>query len=84
MPISQPEITAADLLTALMEATARDDPQAGLTTAEICERTGWPQKRTLARLNELRRAGRLEVVTVLRESLDGRQTARPAYRLRGD
>jgi hypothetical protein len=79
------ELTERDLIEAVLaSAEAQGAAQGALTTAELAEQAGMSYTLTLAKLHRLQKEGRLEVVRMRRQSLDGRTTWVPAYRLKGE
>lgn len=79
------ELTEQDLIEAVLEAQAAraEGAEGALTMRELIKQTGWGERRVQLRLDELKCGGRLDVVRVNREALDGRMVRVPAYRLRG-
>lgn len=79
------ELTESDLIAALLEARGEPGNADGaLTMREIVQQTQWGERRLQLKLEEMKRAGRIEVVRVEREALDGRLVRVPGYRLRGE
>lgn len=75
-------MTEAQLLEELQQALVLTDAEEASTVREIADRLGVSPKTVRERLRALKRAGRLECVTVYRESIDGRMTPVPGFRLR--
>jgi hypothetical protein len=74
-------ISTSELLEAVKTATgANANPDDAYTVAEISEAMGAGVHVTRERLNRLKRAGLLEVLSARREALDGRLGMVPAYR----
>ena len=68
-------MTTAELLQALSDATiprAPKEPTDVFTGGDIRQATGWCSVRFTREMVALKRQGRLEVVRVQREALDGR------------
>lgn len=73
-------ISTSELLDALQEATGDSGPTDALTFLELKELIGWGRDRISTHLNKLKASGRLQVVFVKRERLDGNTVKVPAYR----
>lgn len=73
------QVTEADLLDALAEATRGEGPDDARTVAELSDEAGISVKRVRAALVTLKKAGRLHAHVVVREALDGRAAKVPAY-----
>jgi hypothetical protein len=77
---SQPtRVTVADWLAELLEAEQARVPDGALTAAQLADRAGKPKAWVLARLSSLKREGRLRVVRVRTEAIDGSWRWSPAY-----
>lgn len=74
-------ITSNELIDALYAARTSpiEHPEGAMTVEELRGSTGWGTRRVRARLSELKAKGSLAVVTVQRETLDGRTVNIPAY-----
>lgn len=70
-----------ELLAALLEA--KNDQRVGMTTKELATALDWSNERVRERLRILKEQGRIDVITVRREILDGRVTNVPGYRMAG-
>ena len=70
-----------ELLAALLEAES--DQRVGMTTKELAAALDWHEDKVRSHLRELKAAGRIEVVAVRREILDGRISNVPGYRMAG-
>lgn len=73
-------ISTSELLDALQEATGDTDPTDALTLLELRGLIGWGRDRITKHLLKLKASGRLQVVFVKRERLDGNMVKVPAYR----
>lgn len=76
-------INVAEIVEAIAAASLPQNPEDAHTAAEIANATGWSRDRTTTKLGILKRAGQLEVVSVVREDLAGRRALVPAYRFIG-
>lgn len=78
-------ITEGEIISAIRE-TFRRSPDAKATGAatvnELHRSTGWARSKVCNALLALKAAGRLEMVRVPREALDGRVSMVPAYRVK--
>lgn len=76
-------ITTTEILDALAAATQRaPNPDDAYTVPELCAATGWTPHMTRRYLAQLKDAGRLQVVMLARERLDGKPCTSPGYRIR--
>lgn len=72
----------SDILRELESAiAAAGNPEGAYTTQELGEALGLGEEAVRRRLKALKRAGRLEVLTVRRENINGVMDHRPAYRI---
>ena len=72
----------AEIIAALEDVLrAQADPEGYYTCDELCGLLGPGRVMVQRRLQVAKRAGRLDVVRVKRESLDGRMMHTPAYRI---
>jgi hypothetical protein len=75
-------MTAADILAELEELTrSASTPDGFYTNKELAAVLGIGKVAMAKRLELAKRAGRLEVVFVQREAIDGRPLRSPAYRV---
>lgn len=72
-------ITEAEILDALAAAAPGNGPEDARTLGELRAETGLSRERLLAALHACRKAGRLVVHQVYRETLLGRRARVPAY-----
>ena len=78
------DVTEADLLAALREASSPDaEPDDAYTVVELADRTGTPLRVMRERVGAMVRRGQVECVRVTRTAMDGRAAKVPAYRLTG-
>lgn len=75
------KITEQDLIEAILAASATGPDAAGLTAAELVDRSGMSEKWVRKRLRALKTAGRLAVGRAGRETIDGRVVRVPVYSL---
>jgi predicted ArsR family transcriptional regulator len=77
-------VTESELLRALQAAlsAAPEGATGAMTTRELCEALDLYPEKVRRGLRALSAQGRLEIVRVKRQGLDGRMSYRPAYRLR--
>ncbi len=74
-------VSESELLEALKTATdAHMNPDDAYTVVEICEATSCGREVTCRKLNRLKTANLIEVVSLRREALDGRMRVVPGYR----
>ncbi len=80
----QIQVTETELLDALRQALPsganKVRPNGAFTRDELMGLTGWGHTRVSGNLKRLKVAGRLEVVMIPGERVDGRQCQTPAYR----
>lgn len=76
------KFTTNDILEAISAAvTVSADPDGAATKNEIVAASGLSEGMVTQRLMGLKREGRLEVVRVKREAIDGNMRSAPAYRV---
>ncbi len=78
----QIEVTESELLDALRQAlpSGAMKPSDAFSRDDLMALTGWGHARVSLNLKRIKAAGRLEVVMVAGERLDGRRCQTPAYR----
>lgn len=78
-------ITENEIIQALQDAVrqAPGDDNA-VTTDDILAVTGWGEHKLRRHMRAIKASGRLESTRVMRESIDGRMCAVPAYRIKSD
>lgn len=77
------QISTGEILEALRTATAPENPTDFFVVSELAADTGIAALVIRRQLVRLKAMGLVEMRRVPRESLDGRETTVPAYRLRG-
>lgn len=76
------DITENDLIEALRQAAeCGGDAEGAISVDELRVALGWGKTRIREILRDLKMDGRLEIVWVPSESLDGKRIVKPAYRL---
>lgn len=74
-------ITQAEILDAIRDAVQTADVPDAFTMRELQDATGWGEKQARAKMRVAKLAGRVDVVRVERENLQGRMMPVLAYRL---
>jgi hypothetical protein len=75
------KITESEILDALRAASAQiANPDDAFSVLELSRAVGWSRPRVQEHLLELKRTGRIELVRVTREALNGRIIPVTAYR----
>lgn len=78
-------VTEVELLKALQDAleqAGNEHADGAMTVSELADELGWYRNKVLRFLKSLKAQGKLEVIKVHREALDGSQRVSPAYRFK--